>query len=334
MNSRAKIEEQAATWAAKLDGGSLSEADRIALDRWLAADDAHRTILSEFCQLSADLEERLPALVMSGVMAMPAVEPRPRWRRFAPWVFGTALVSAAAALAVGVWFRPSPVQTETVATSVAERRTLRLADGSVLELNARTSVLVELGAHERHVRMADGEAFFTVAKDKSRPFIVETPSGSVRVTGTIFDVHAESAADLAVTVVEGSVQVTPCATTGHATGPVALVANDQFVVTPQQAGQVRQLSGTEIEDALAWRRGEAVFEGMPLGEALARFSRYHGRAITATPEAARLTVGGRYKLDNLDGFLNDIQAFLPVQVRRNETTGAIQAALRPAAPAP
>ncbi|PTX98976.1 FecR domain-containing protein [Opitutus sp. ER46] len=320
-------DDQAARWAAKLDGGPLSATERNELDAWLAQHPDHRILLSEYCQFSTDLEAQLPLLVASGQVAMPeTVHPRRIGRRVL-W-FAGALTAAAAALTVVVWSGRPAVQTDAIATSFAERKTLRLADGTAVEVNARTSLLVNLDRTERRVRMADGQAFFTVAKDPSRPFIVETPAGSVRVTGTVFDVHAENEAELEVTIVEGSVQVRPSSSNARPTpAPVSLIGGQQLIAAPDSVS-CRSLAASEIEDALAWRHGEIVFTGATLDRALARFSRFHGRNISAAPEIASLRVGGRFRLADLDGFLNAIEAFLPVQVSR-DSSGAIAVRSRP-----
>lgn len=315
-------EDQAALWAAKLDGGSLSAADRNALDAWLAADPRHRRLLSEYCQFSADLEEQLPHLIAAGAVSLTAEAAKPKRRRATALWFATTL-AAAAAIAGGVWVARPTTQTDTFATSVAQRKTLTLADGSIVELNARTSLLVEMTGKVRHVRMADGEAFFTVAKDKSRPFVVETPAGSVHVTGTVFDVHAEPTADFAVTVFEGSVQVMPGRTTANPSATAVMLHGHQQLVADADPATVRNLNDTELDDALAWRRGEIVFDGTPLQTALARFARYHGRSITAAAPVAQLRIGGRYRLDNLDEFLTAMEAVLPVRVS-HEPSGAIE----------
>lgn len=330
MNSQSlkqSADEQAAWWAAKLDGATLTAAERVALDEWLSTSPQHRALLSEYCQFSADLEAQLPTLVESGAVTMPNVasSDSPMRRFKALWLAG-AFGATAAAVTLGLWATKPAQQVETVATSFAERKTVKLRDGSLVELNARTSMLVEFGASDRRVRIADGEAFFTVAKDRSRPFIVETPAGAVRVTGTVFDVHAETGTNFVVTVVEGSVQVTP-ALAGVASAPVALTATEQLEISPQDTN-VRTLSAAELDDATAWRRGALVLDGTPLSVALARFSRFHGKAITVAGEAGALKVGGRYELANLDGFLNDIHTFLPVQVSRDESSGAISVTLR------
>lgn len=289
-------EEQASLWAAKLEGSPLSAADRVALDAWLAEKPAHRALLSDYCQFSADLEQFLPPLVAAGRVTMPAKEKsRLRWNL--AWIAaGTFAVAAAVALAF--W---SNHQFENIATDVAQRQSITLEDGTRVELNARTRLQIQMGGSERHVRLLDGEAFFTVAKDKTRPFTVETPAGSVRVTGTVFNVRTETASDFEVTVVEGSVQVRP-ADADRDAPPVLLGAGDRFA-----DGAKRSLPAGELADALAWRKGQVVFDGVRLGDAVARFAHYHGRFINVTPGAADLRVSGRYSLDDLDGFFASVK---------------------------
>jgi transmembrane sensor len=318
-------DEQAALWAARIDGSSLTATDRAALDAWLAEDLTHRTLLSRYCQFSADLEQQLPALVAAGAVEMPA-DAAPRRRvHWLQWGLGTAL-AAAAAVALLFWVNRPRLQTENLATPTAMRQTLALADGSRVELNAQTSLRVEIDGRERRVRLAAGEAFFAVRKDASRPFTVETPAGSVRVTGTQFDVRAESPAALEVTVVEGSVQAQPADDKGRPGGPISLAAGEQLSAGPGGV-EVHALTPAALVDALAWRQGQIVFNGVPLREALARFARYHGRGITATPDAAECRVGGRFSLDDLDGFFAALEEALPVRVTRN-LNGTVQVSLR------
>lgn len=297
----AHADEQAALWAARLDGSELSAADRRELDAWLAADPAHRTLLSSYCQFSADLEQQLPLL--AGVRDELAESPTaPKAVRPFPWLrrpaLAVATLAAAAALAVFLWPGQPQNHSQNLGTSVASRQEFTLPDGSHLELNAQTAAAVELTATERRVRLAGGEAFFRIAKDPVRPFFVETPAGSVRVTGTEFNVRTESAASLEVTVREGSVQVRP----GGAPGPRNLKGGERLVSAGRDVA-VTTLAAGQLADALAWRQGRIVFADTPLREALARFARYHGRTLTATEAAALKRVGGNYSLDDLDGFI-------------------------------
>ncbi len=319
-------DERAALWAARLDGSSLSTADRTELDAWLAENPAHRALLSQYCQFSADLEQQLPALVQSGAVSMPAIAspacpPRSRWR--ALWVGG--VLGAAAAIALSFHFTQPRSDSHNLATAVAQRHALTLSDGSQLELNAHTTLRVDFDRHERRVRLAQGQAFFTVAKDTARPFIVETPAGSIRVTGTRFDVHTDAASSFEVTVLDGSVQVRA----GASHAPVALTARDHFSARGEQLS-VTSLSPAALADRLAWRDGRVVFADTPLRDALAHFARHHGRKITAAPAIADLRIGGRFNLDDLEGFFTALESIHPVQIL-SDRDGSIQVTARPAA---
>src|SRR5581483_9214616 len=95
-------------------------------------------------------------------------------------------------------------QIYTTAAGGYERQTL--ADGSVVELNGNTQVQVAYSPAERRVRLVQGEAHFTVAKNKRRPFWVEAQGVSVRAVGTAFNVRLDPQR-VDVLVTEGRVPV-------------------------------------------------------------------------------------------------------------------------------
>jgi transmembrane sensor len=310
-------DEQASLWAARLEGGTLEAADRIALDTWLATKPAHRALLSHYCQFSADLEQWLPSLVSSGAVKIPAPASPSRRRRSFSWLtLAGGTLAAAAADALFFTLSPSAPAIETLATSVAQRQSYTLSDGTRVELNAQTSLRVENTRDERRVRLASGEAYFAVAKDPLRPFIVETPTGSVRVTGTVFNVRTDKTSELEVTVAEGSVQVRPMdSPTSGPRQPSSLTAREHLTTT---SGSVTRVTLTDagVADALAWRQGKIVFDKTPLRVALARFAQYHGRGITVTSAAENLRITSLFSLDDLNGFLDMLAQIHPVRVHR------------------
>ena len=314
-------EEQASLWAARLEGSKLGPGQRAELDSWLDADPGRRELLSGYLQFSSDLGLLLPELAASGRVEMPpgGAQASRRWNP--RWAVAGAL--AAAALAAVAWLEWPGGRPERIATSAAQRRSFTLADGTRVELNANTRMLIENGRQERRVQLGDGEAFFVVSKDKARPFIVETPAGSVRVTGTIFDVRTEAPSQLEVTVVEGSVQVRPAEAGGtQSQGPLVLGAGDSLSLE-NGALSVQALSAGAVDDALAWRQGWIVFNGVPLSEALPRVAHFHGRRIDVSDGAGLLRIGARMKLDDLDGFFASLEQFMPqVHVAREPGGGA------------
>ena len=313
-------DEQASLWAARLDRGGLTPAEQESLDRWLAADPAHRARLSEYCQMGADLEVTLPALYPAGGSgaAIDRALGQERAQRRNVWL---AVGSMAAAVALGFWFILGRPDTQVIATAPAQRHAVTLADGTRTSLNAQTMVEISYTRAERRVRLAEGEALFEVAKDPGRPFVVSTPAGDITVTGTRFNVRLAAVSRLEVTVLEGSVNVRPVATASlHELKP-----GDQLHVEEQQTS-VRHLSPDAAGDVAAWREGTAVFEDAPLVDACSRFARYHGIEVQVAPAVAHLRLGGRFSLDDLDGFMRGLGDVLPVRaVAGNDGRWSVQA---------
>lgn len=296
--------ESAERWAVRLDAGPLSETDVEALTAWLAEDSRHPACLESSRELLARLGDSVNR--QAAAKRFPAVSARVRSpvlvRRL---VAGFAVAAALVLGAIGWSLRP-----QVLTTPAAQRSAVLLADGSQVDLNAQTTLSVRLRSNRRDVAMDEGEAYFAVAKDPSRPFVITTGFGAIRVIGTAFNVRS-TANDCEVTVVEGTVEVTPSA----ADAPMTLQAGDQFRWLNGHAF-VRRLSDEAAHDAAAWREGRVVFESEPLGTAVARFARFHQRVITVTPEAASIEIGGRFQISELDGFLTDLTLGFPVKVVR------------------
>jgi transmembrane sensor len=305
-----RIDEQAARWTARLDGGKMTPADRLALHAWLDEDAAHRTAFEHYQLICDDTAESLPALAQVSAVASPDATPSRSWPRWIPAAAGLAAALVVAAL----WLVPYFRDTQTVATVAAQRSTLSLPDGSRLDLNAQTTLHTDFRHGERRVRLEKGEAYFSVAKDAAHPFLVETPGGTVRVTGTEFNVRL-AAGRPEVTLLEGSVGFE------NAAARVKLVPGDQLSAD----GDLHHLADAELGNVTAWRQGRIVLNGLTLAEAAARFAEFHGKVITVAPELAVMRMGGSYSLDDLPGFfdaLSDERLALHV-IRRDTDNYAI-----------
>ena len=327
------IDETAARWTVRLDDGPLTPSDQHELDTWLAAAPAHREALASHRQSWQDAASGLRALAAYAPEAT-RVAPPPRARRRAPWFLAGAGLAAALACVVVLWVVPQMRYTQTVSTVALQRSTLTLRDGSRAELNARTQLATDFRGDRRQVRLARGEALFTVAKDPAHPFRVETPAGTIEVTGTTFNVRLTAAGATEVTLLEGSVAVeteTRKPETGNlkpesgSAGAVNSGLRSQVsgfsavALTPGQQfntarATVRTLTPAEIENAIAWRDGRLMLNGMTLTEAAERLSAYHGLTITVAAAIADVKLGGSYPLDDLQGFFR-VLAEEPVSLR-------------------
>lgn len=317
-SSLSLIHEEASLWAARLDDGELCEIQCAELDAWLVADPAHRDALAEYCNLSEALDLLVPALNSTSAAAehshsSPASRPS-RW-----WWLGAGL-AAAASLVVFLHFSSPPTDgLERIATAIAECRSVSLSDGSVVELNAHTNLVFEASTTERRVRLGSGQAFFAVTKDEDRPFIVDTPLGSVRVTGTAFDVRTLAADSIAVTVAEGSVEVRLGENDLRgATAPIRLASHTQLTVEAGHA-EVHNLSEDLLANELAWREGQLALDNAPLHQVLNRFSHFHGIGISASASVSDLELSGRFSLADLDDFLLILETVHPVRVIRDQS---------------
>jgi transmembrane sensor len=210
-------------------------------------------------------------------------------------VAGIAVVLViAAAVIVQPWGSDTAFE-----TGIGEQRTVVLTDGSRMSLNTATRVRVDFGRAQRGVQVLEGEAHFQVAKDAHRPFVVRAANSEVVATGTEFLVRTASEAQsgggaLTVTLVEGRVIVRDAhpGQTSASAEPVAMLPGDRFQVEQAASNAAREPSHTVrldrlgLEAALAWKRGEVVFDDVSLEEAAAEMNRYSTVPIVVESIAA------------------------------------------------
>jgi len=211
---------------------------------------------------------------------------RSRWRSAGLRAAAAVLLVAGASL---VWrvTRPSdgttPVGRPAVVarayrTSAGQIDTVKLADGSTVVLGpgSRLALGDAFGARAREVEIA-GQGYFEVVHDDARPFVVRTPSATLRDIGTAFSVHSDSAGGTRVAVTSGAVDVV--ATRAVATEPTVLHAGDRAEVT---GTGMRVERGVVTEGELAWTRGVLEFVDAPLGTVARELRRWYGVELIVT----------------------------------------------------
>ena len=281
---------QAADWLVRLQALDSTEAQACDFDAWLSAHPANATAFDATLAVTLELQAAADAIA-AGLRDRPAAR-RPAQRG---WLLAGGVAAAAAiALAVMPYGAIAPAPAQTYATAKGEQRTVKLADGSTIELNAGSSLSVTLGRHERHVAMPQGEAVFDVAADKARPFVIDAGDRTVRVVGTRFDVRHRGS-ELSVTVERGLVEVRPG---GDLAGRVWRLHPGQRLDTAEGVTAVA-LSTVDPQQVESWRAGRLIYRDQPLGDVVADLNQQFAKPITLEdPALAQVRVSGVLVLDN------------------------------------
>ncbi len=267
----ADILEQAADWIDAARDPMDAHARR-AFHAWLAQSPAHFAAVKRLQALDGD-----PHLAAAMAERAPA-------RTSRRWMFAAAggLAAAAAAVAL-VWLSPSAPSPITFVSGHGIIRQVALTDGSHLTLDADSEVIARFGHDARRIELVRGQAYFEVAHDRSKPFVVQAGPVEATAVGTAF--RMDRTGEVAVT--QGQVQVA--------------ADGDHFDV---RAGTRADLDGGHVvltafdTQAPDFRTGWLDLRDQPLGDVIAQFNRYGDRpAVLGDPALAHLPVSGRFRLD-------------------------------------
>jgi transmembrane sensor len=318
--SDVRAAEEAASWFARLQGETATVEDWQAFERWLALSSAHASAYERLERLWVDLESA-PFAHELGAPPAPAValaRPPVSARRGA-WLGAGALLAASLAVAMigdNFWgHRAEPIQ--GYRTAPGELRTITLADGTRIRLNAASQISVSLGRDARRVQMADAEAVFDVTHDPARPFLINVGDQQVRVVGTQFNLRHRDGR-VALTVSRGVVEVRPADAPGAAPTRVAMGQS----LTHHDGQRVETLAPAEPDAAFAWTKGQLIYRDRPLSEVAGDLSRRFGspvRVADASTAAMRFT--GVLVTDDEANVLRRLQAFAPIRV--DHVAGAV-----------
>jgi len=180
-------------------------------------------------------------------------------------------------LASAYWFISQPRdKADEYQTAVGGFQIVRLADGSQVTLNTATHLRAYLHGGTRRIELDSGEAFFVVAKDAARPFVVSVAKKTVTAVGTQFSVR-RTAADIQVLVTKGRVELR-VSSGGRLAAPTQLDAGS-LARTIGSEVRVEHVSADEAERILNWRSGFVVFRDTSLADAVAELSRYQSREL-------------------------------------------------------
>lgn len=338
---RGVLSREAAKWLIRLDGDTPPTREELqALGEWLHRSAAHREELENLAALWGRMnvltELAVPLGACRPAAKAPAGDPAEgRWS----WRQAGLLAAPLAAVLALAWMllaREPAVDRLVVtnglqATAIGQQKTATLADGSQVVLNTNSQIEVDYSEGYRRVRLLQGEALFTVAKDAERPFRVYAGDGRIEAVGTAFSVQLEGA-HVSVAVTEGRVSLASASSwrSGAGQSPErAAPALEDAAMKPLgtlDAGHVARIrsfveaagvsaleavetvTSEELAQRLAWREGALMFSGETLEEAVKEFARYTTLSIEIPDEAVRkMRIGGRIPVGETETMLAALQ---------------------------
>lgn len=209
----------------------------------------------------------------------------------------------------------SPLQKETTyQTAIAEHKTIKLEDGSEINIGARSIINVDYNIHRRNITLVRGEAVFKVAKDKSRPFVVNVAKGSVTAVGTAFNINSTTS-NVTVTVLEGIVDVV-AETVSEKITPVSLSrVSAGNSISYNNNGQISPVTKANLDAAISWEQGLLVKINTPLEQMIDDVNRYSSKEIIiGDSKLKNIKFTGTIFEGKIDNWLKGLELGYPIKV--------------------
>ncbi len=308
------VRTDAAAWLARLHGPNRNAQTERGFRRWLQADGAHAAAFEMVTEVW-DKAGRIRRPAYS------ALAPAVGRTRFGFAMAGAAMV--ACTVLVSVLVTMQLLRKDVTSTGVGEQRIITLDDGSRMFLNTATRIDVRYDSHERRVLLLEGEALFEVAREPSRPFVVDAGERQVLALGTSFLVRRSDAV-LAVTLVDGSIEVAPVGQSVAADAASAAAGEGRRISVPgqrltfavgQAVDQAPQLDSPSLEKITAWRQGQVAFDDVPLADAVAEMNRYSKvRLELQDPQATDIRISGIFRAGDAANFARALAATYELRV--------------------
>jgi len=299
----AQVLDAAIAWQLSLDSGSPLEREEFA--KWHAAHEEHARAWRQLGMLDQRFSVANGPARAALLQSREGIQRRVR-------KLGNGLASVVAviglALFAGDRYLPLDYWLADQRTATGEQRTVRLADGTVLNLNTHSAVDVRFDARQRLIVLQAGEIMVETGHGDARPFIVETREGSMRALGTRFLVKREDQGTR-LSVLQSAVAAHP---QNHPEEQI-LREGQQVLIRNDGLDAVAALT----PGADAWTRGMLVVDNARLEDLVHELGRYRRGHLGVTPEVADLRITGSFPLHDTDKALSALLPTLPVQIERH-----------------
>ncbi len=314
-------EEAADQWLAYHQSGLDSAEGRSAFSAWLRQSPANRQAYTEAQQLWQDAGFALLQDAPDEVIHAPAanIEENKSRLQNRTWLRGVAATLLIGFSALNLTAQLSVDETTTsYASQIGEIKTLTLEDGSTVTLSADSRLAIHFTSSRRELNLLRGRAYFDVAPDKHRPFVVSAGNASATAVGTAFDVnYTAEGVDVAVT--HGIVDVRGYRDAEHTLhhGKEQLFAGQ--IIHAATDGELDAVRISDNTGLLSWRSGRLVFEGEKLSVITEEINRYRHKKIRLNDselQHRRITLS--VPTDRTEQLISAIQASEPVRIAETD----------------
>jgi transmembrane sensor len=337
--------------------GECGPDERSAIERWMAEHPDHRALVDRAREVWARTGALAPpgdATVVDaawGRMAARLGAPAPRRavaaRRTAPpaelrarsggrgWLRAALRIAAVLVVGIGggLLWRAAPWHGSAASARVAmrefsaergERAIVRLSDSTriVLAAESRLWVPSDFGVHARSVRL-EGEAYFEVAHDPAKPFVVHAARAVTQVLGTQFSVRAYPGDERVDVVVRSGRVALRAAGAPPAAGTVLTRGDAGRLDT---AGTMTVARHVDVDAALAWTTGRLAFDKIPFRDVAREIERWYGLSIQLADTAlADRRVTASFADESSDEVLDALALLVNARVERHGAVATFRA---------
>lgn len=341
LNAINNVEEQAAYWFARLRADNASKGDQRRFKTWLeeAPQHAEAYALQEevwTAMQDSAVDDEIMAM-RQNALSVSAAANNNSWLKYSAIAASLLVVAVSMVLLnpfsslngsdgtapIDQLAQAEPQSSPIYRTAIGQRSTVNLPDGSVVELNTDSLIQVNFSEERRDLILLRGEALFDVAKDSSRPFVVEADGKLVTAIGTTFSVRRADD-EVRVTLIEGIVTVDQDNSEGAGLGAVSkkqLRPGQQLVALGAQPFKINMIN---TDSVISWKDGRLIFDNEPLGMIVQEVNRYSSRKlVVGDPTLSDMRVSGIFQVGSIDSFAVALEASFPVKNSARSDEGDI-----------
>ncbi|MDN5509370.1 MAG: FecR family protein [Pseudomonas sp.] len=300
-----RVLDAAIAWQLSLDSGDGSAVEQEEFSKWLASDEEHARAWRQLGMLDQRFSGASGPARAALLQSRHGI--RQRVRKLGRGLASIVLVCGLALFA-GERYVPIHYWLADQRTATGEQRTLKLADGTRINLNTHSAIDVRFDETRRLIVLQAGEILVETGHDDSRPFYVQTRDGSLRALGTRFIVKREDDATR-LSVLQSAVAAQPEALHHEQ----VFKAGQQVLMRSDGLGPL--LAVTPATDA--WTRGMLVVDNARLGDVIEELARYRTGYLGVDKNVADLRITGSFPLRDTTLALNALLPTLPVQIKQH-----------------